>query len=110
MYFRVSKFDNINSHVVSIDVKLRKPIQRSNRLSILVPIDNIPIHLTMGYLKVKNFLIYIYLKRKNIFLSNSMIISQVIDVFILIQQMHLQVDNISKEKRNQIFIIIYLID
>jgi hypothetical protein len=55
-YFcRISKYDNINSHVISIDVKLRKPIQRSNRLSTLLPTDNIPIYITMGYLKVNYF-------------------------------------------------------
>lgn len=49
---RISKYDNINSHVISIDVKLRKPIQQSNRLSTLHSIDNIPILISMGYLKV----------------------------------------------------------
>jgi len=81
MFFncRVSKYDNINSHVLSIDIKLRKPIQRSNRLSSLFPADNIPIIITMGYLKVKidfGFLLF------NLVRLFSMIISQVIDVFI----------------------------
>jgi hypothetical protein len=92
--YRISKYDNINSHVISIDVKLRKSIQRSNRLSTLLPTENIPIIITMGYLKVKiSFEFYLKI---NLMILISMIISQVIDVFILIQQMHLQLDNISK--------------
>ncbi|CAF0804146.1 unnamed protein product [Rotaria sordida] len=51
---RISKYDNINSHVVSIDVKLRKPIQQSNYLSTLVSTDKIPILITMGYLNYDN--------------------------------------------------------
>ena len=55
VHFSVSKFDNINSHVVSIDIKLRKPIQRSVHLSTLAPADAISAVVTMGYLKVKPF-------------------------------------------------------
>ncbi|CAF2940230.1 unnamed protein product [Rotaria sp. Silwood2] len=51
---RISKYDNINSHVVSIDVKLRKPIQQSNYFSTLVSADKIPILITMGYLNYDN--------------------------------------------------------
>ncbi|CAF3578226.1 unnamed protein product [Adineta steineri] len=51
---RISKYDNINSHVISIDIKLRKSIQQTDRLSTLVPISNIPVFITMGYLKYDN--------------------------------------------------------
>ncbi|CAF0780051.1 unnamed protein product [Adineta ricciae] len=52
---RISKYDNLNSHVISIDVKLRKPIQQSNRLSTLVPMDHhVPVLITTGYLNHDN--------------------------------------------------------
>ncbi|UJR35373.1 hypothetical protein I4U23_028130 [Adineta vaga] len=51
---RISKYDNLNSHVISIDIKLRKAIQQSNRLSTLISMDHIPILITMGYLDYGN--------------------------------------------------------
>lgn len=76
---RESKYDNLNSYIISIDVKLRKPIQRSNRLSSLLPAENIPIVLTMGYLKVHIELFEREFSQMNFHFS--LIISQVIDVF-----------------------------
>ncbi|CAF4517556.1 unnamed protein product, partial [Rotaria magnacalcarata] len=52
---RISKYDNINSHIVSVDIKHRKPIQQSNFFSTLVATDTaIPVLITMKYLKYDN--------------------------------------------------------
>ncbi|CAF1119118.1 unnamed protein product, partial [Didymodactylos carnosus] len=49
---RVSKFDNINSHMVSIDVKKRK-LYRSI-LTPLLSVENLPILIQFGFIKYDN--------------------------------------------------------